>query len=947
MLNLLFNLIIASFCPIFQCVLIVSSSNSTHGDSFETSAELPNANSFAKLSFTSGAAKRRKKREAAKNVQKLSAYFRPIHSALLSQTAVQPETVQCTACECDISHTSSTLHGLISAAADSDQCVVGGLKHQLNLEFVNKTTIETANSSFSGNAITTTDLPNVGMEVLSSSTTSEISQGAGDSDGNPVDPYQTVIDQLLHELHPTDRGHYPVDITGDNALLLKTFIVEHGSCRPTGPFPRVVDPGRQYNRCFSETHYKTRNKAGVEIPILWLCYSPMLDAAYCEPCWLFADRSDPAYRPAWSSGIRNWRDLSRKIEEHARVPLHISSCLIYEQWKNHGTVDEKLHDEIRQESCFWRAVLKRLVKITLLLATNSLPFRGHRETIGDVYNGNFLAQVELLAEFDPLMNELIKKPKNKVKYLSPTIQNELIDVLSSHLEKNIVSDIMAAPFFSVITDTTQDISKVDQLSQVIRYVQILKSDDDRPTSVDICESFLGFYACADQTAGGLSEQIVSTVQGKGLSFSKCRGQGYDGARTMSGIYNGVQKRIMDIQPKAKYVHCAAHNLNLVVNDAINGVQEAQAFFTILQELYTFFGHSIRRWDLLSSVTGESQITLKKLNPTRWAGRLMSIMGIKHRYVDVMKSLTRLILGNGHRDEREEAARLKKQIECFEFVLHIVIMAKILAEINTASQYLQSKDADIERATEHLRNAAANLTEIRTNFKAVKEEAVNACMTWGVVPSFAQKRKSKRKRHFEELAEDSRLTDPENCFRVNVFYKMLDIASNQITSRFEAITAVVEKFSVLNPVNLTRLDEHEIVEAATGLQEEYSDDLSEAFPMQLVTFKASLKIEIAKVQSIRQLAHMLIVEHSAVSSAFPDVFTALVLFLTLPVTVAGAERSFSKLKIIKSYLRNTMGQSRLRGLSLLAIEASRAKLMNTDLLINEFAEMKARRFDLRN
>ena len=129
---------------------------------------------------------------------------------------------------------------------------------------------------------------------------------------------------------------------------------------------------------------------------------------------------------------------------------------------------------------------------------------------------------------------------------------------------------------------------MDQLSQVFRYVKILKSDNGRPTSVEICESFLGFYACVDQTAAGLSDQIVSIVQAKGLSFDKCRGQGYDGARTMSGVYNSVQKKIMAIQPKATYVHCTAHNLNLVVNDAINGVQEAQAFFTILQEIYVFW-----------------------------------------------------------------------------------------------------------------------------------------------------------------------------------------------------------------------------------------------------------------------------------------------------------------------------------------------------------------------
>jgi len=94
---------------------------------------------------------------------------------------------------------------------------------------------------------------------------------------------------------------------------------------------------------------------------------------------------------------------------------------------------------------------------------------------------------------------------------------------------------------------------------------------------------------------------------------------------MSGIYSGVQKRILAIQPKAVYVHCAAHNLNLVINDAVCKVQETASFFTTLEDLYVFFGHSIRRWDLLKSFTSESEVKLKRLNPTRWAGRLASVM----------------------------------------------------------------------------------------------------------------------------------------------------------------------------------------------------------------------------------------------------------------------------------------------------------------------------------
>jgi len=49
---------------------------------------------------------------------------------------------------------------------------------------------------------------------------------------------------------------------------------------------------------------------------------------------------------------------------------------------------------------------------------------------------------------------------------------------------------------------------------------------------------------------------------------------------------------------------------------------------------------------------------------------------------------------------------------------------------------------------------------------------------------------------------------------------------------------------------------------------------------------------------------------SVCSSFPQLLKLLILFLTIPVTVATAERSFSKLKIIKSYLPSSMSQERL-------------------------------------
>ena len=70
--------------------------------------------------------------------------------------------------------------------------------------------------------------------------------------------------------------------------------------------------------------------------------------------------------------------------------------------------------------------------------------------------------------------------------------------------------------------------------------------------------------------------------------------------------------------------------------------------------------------------------------------------------------------------------------------------------------------------------------------------------------------------------------------------------------------------------------------------------------------------------------------------------ALRTFCTLPVTVADAECSFSKLKLIKNYLRSTIKQDRLTDLGTLAIESSFAHKVNFDNIIDHFGQQKVRK-----
>jgi len=113
-----------------------------------------------------------------------------------------------------------------------------------------------------------------------------------------------------------------------------------------------------------------------------------------------------------------------------------------------------------------------------MLATNCLAFGGHTDRIDDLHNDNFLSMVKL-AEFDPIwmMHKLLNRPSGSVKYVRTKIQNKLIETLGNELEAQLVNNIKNAPFYSIITDTTQDISTIDQLSQTFRYAEIMEDDN--------------------------------------------------------------------------------------------------------------------------------------------------------------------------------------------------------------------------------------------------------------------------------------------------------------------------------------------------------------------------------------------------------------------------------------------------------------------------------------
>ena len=229
------------------------------------------------------------------------------------------------------------------------------------------------------------------------------------------------------------------------------------------------------------------------------------------------------------------------------------------------------------------------------------------------------------------------------------------------------------------------------------------------------------------------------------------------------------------------------------------------------------------------------------------------------------------------------------------------------------------------------------------FQKTLVDARELCDELEIEPKFPLEhtvRPRRKKRQFDYESADEPVLNPENAFKTNVYFVILDSAIMAIKERFDLLYKHNEIFNFL--YDIKKEDKNGLLKKCLKLErdlthENHSDIEGRQLFQEILLLTAELPDNKNTPLEVLDYIHS-----HGLKENYVNVTTALRILLTLPVSVASGERSFSKLRIIQNYLRSTMTQDRLVWLSTISIERDILDDIDITSIIKDFAEQKARK-----
>ena len=510
------------------------------------------------------------------------------------------------------------------------------------------------------------------------------------------------------------------------------------------------------------------------------------------------------------------------------------------------------------------------------------------------------------------------------RYTSKTVQNEVIKIMSDLIRDYFRQCLETSSHFALIADETTSEGR-EVLSVCLRLLDFANpsSPIQREVLLDLCD--------LPRTTGKvIATTILESLQRQKINIKDCCGQAYDTTASMSSDKKGVQAEISKYAPDAEYQGCCLHSLNLVICHACK-IQTIQNMMDSCRELYSFFDNSPKRQSFLNVVIDalspeSKKRKLKNLCKTRWVERHSTFETIFDLYECVVVTLNEICEPTN--DERfypnneewswdaetkTKANGLRHTMTSFGHIFNFVCAKEMLEPIRPLVSALQGQLVDVYFGFKKVEEVISFYSDMRTDidvwFLRMYQKVLNIAEL--VQSSEARPRVCSRQRNRDNTPAES----VAEYWKRTVAIPFLDIVCSEIKCRFSKEKRAHYELCALVPTLIVTKSSEAIYELANVLQEKWDHLLpvSSAFESELSRWANHCKRQAIEETSVTSL-----LSKHADNMFFPNIRELLKILAVLPIGSTEAERSFSCVRRVHTWLRSTMTTQRLSDLAVIAM-----------------------------
>lgn len=486
--------------------------------------------------------------------------------------------------------------------------------------------------------------------------------------------------------------------------------------------------------------------------------------------------------------------------------------------------------------------------------------------------------------------------------------------ISEVLLSDQLQDIQRSPWYSLLADSSSDVSGEDHMLVYCRY---LDPGNCTPVTRYLCTVYMPV-----KTGEATHLTLIAVMESLGLDPAKLVEFCSDGDSSFTGCNAGVTARfkrrlvkegeVVYAMPWLVAVHCCAHKTALVAGDVAKGCPELKAIDSLLREVHGLFSHSsgkLQHWKRYALANNITCTVFPCFVVTRWFSRGACIKTLTDNWSVLVVYLSRYEAAVAEKtaDTWKVGSNVLAKLKDRKLMSLLFSLRDLMVPLDGLSKKFQATDALLPHKVKGLVDAAID------SLKASKTEQGSHFTKWNAQINQAYVWASGSKYPIQLTRSDVAF-DP-----VAFAVKFVDACLKGLEKRF-AEKDLLHDFHIFDPVTYRNMDSKNVKKFGRAPLKRLLDRFcgkGSLFPVRPEAVEGIIDQEFLKLKQ-KMVALMSSKESKGVTMSsvwsdicydhalvFPHLIKLVHVSFCIPVETACVERGFSLHRVTKDRLRNRL------------------------------------------